>query len=519
MTRPPFNPNLVKVPPQERLRAAEKTVSVSQLTIMVKRAIESSLPKTVHVVGEISNFKRHSSGHLYLTLKDSSSELSCVMWRSVAAKLKFEPADGLEVIATGNVEVFERAGRYQLYIRKLEPRGVGSLELAFRQLCEKLQKEGLFDPASKKPLPAYPSRIVMVTSPTGAAIADMIRTIERRYPCVEILVYPVRVQGKGAANEIARAVRRVNAQASALGGVDLMIVGRGGGSLEDLWAFNEEVVARAIFASRIPVISAVGHEVDVTVADLVADVRAATPTAAAEIAVPVLDDVQAELSAYQGRLSRSVSHKAELAASKLGAILHRPWFIEPAIVVLRREELVDELSRRIQRTLIDRLRSLRARLDQLEPFLERIAPHAFLLGRSVQLRDSEHRLRSAAMSLLLYEERRIVERSQRLERVSPAHRLDHLVERVDRQRQSVCRSLDHGVASLKQRIGAGEELLLALSYKSIMNRGFSITRIKKGKAVVRSPNQVRDGTRVLTETADGNFESQVINLNQLELFE
>ncbi|MDO8631193.1 MAG: exodeoxyribonuclease VII large subunit, partial [Phycisphaerales bacterium] len=314
MKREPFNPDLIPRRADEHRAALAGPLTVSQLTSLIKRAIQDSLPATVHVVGEISNFKRHASGHLYLTLKDAGSELACVMWRADAAKLKFSPEDGLEVIATGGVEVFERAGRYQLYIRRLEPRGVGALELAFRQLCAKLEKEGLFDPRRKKPLPRFPRRIVLVTSPTGAAVADMIRTIERRFPCVHVLVYPVRVQGDGAAAEIASAVRSVNSNAERLGGVDLMIVGRGGGSLEDLWAFNEEIVARAIFASSVPIISAVGHEVDVTIADLAADVRAATPTAAAEIAVPVLDELLSGLGAQELRLVYGVRAKVEPAA-------------------------------------------------------------------------------------------------------------------------------------------------------------------------------------------------------------
>ena len=204
MARRPFDPNLIEVPSDEgALAAGRGQLTVSQVTALVKQALESALPRTIHVVGEISNFKRHSSGHLYLTLKDRFSELSCVMWRSAAERLKFSPTDGLEVIATGKIEVFERAGRYQLYIRKLEPRGVGALELAFRQLCEKLSREGLFDEGRKRPIPTYPERIALVTSPTGAALADMLRTIQRRYPCLHVLIHPVRVHGPGAAEEIA----------------------------------------------------------------------------------------------------------------------------------------------------------------------------------------------------------------------------------------------------------------------------------------------------------------------------
>jgi len=264
------------------------TISVSQLTRMIKGAIEKGIPADVHVVGELSNVVRSSNGHLYFTMKDGSSEVRCVMWRTPARSIRFDLKDGLEVVATGSVDVYEPRGQVQLYVRRMEPRGVGALEMAFTQLKERLSREGLFDAGRKRALPTFPKTIAVVTSPTGAAVRDVIQTIQRRYPPVRILVFGVRVQGDGAALEVADAIRRINHERGRLGGVDVMIVGRGGGSLEDLWAFNEETVARAIYASEIPVISAVGHEIDFTIADFVADVRAATPTAAAELAVPVL---------------------------------------------------------------------------------------------------------------------------------------------------------------------------------------------------------------------------------------
>jgi exodeoxyribonuclease VII large subunit len=519
MAREPFNPDLIRVPPEERPSRPAGPLTVSQVTAMVKQAIEVGLPPTLHVLGEISNFKRHSSGHLYLTLKDHHSELSCVMWRSAATGLKFAPADGMEVVATGAVEVFERAGRYQLYIRKLEPRGVGALELAFRQLCEKLEGEGLFDERHKKPLPLYPSRIVVVTSPTGAAIADILRTIERRYPCVRALVYPVRVQGEGAAAEITTAIRRVNAQVSRLGGVDLMIVGRGGGSLEDLWAFNEEVVARAIHASRIPIVSAVGHEVDVSIADLVADVRAATPTAAAEIAVPVLEEVLADVTAHEMRLARAIRAGAELLAARLSGILQRGVFREPLAMVHRREQILDELSHRTQRILHERLRAHRRELDALEPIIQRIAPHAHLLRTSVRLRDMQHRLRWAMSRRSGAAERAITRCARRLERCSPARAVQHLADKVERLDRLVASSVDHRLSLLAERVRRQEERLAAMSYKSVLGRGFSITRIKKGRQVIRSTRTLKDRQRLVTELADGEFESEVVNLTQLELFE
>ena len=526
MARRPFNPNLIQVPPEERVptTAGMRTsggapLTVSQVTVMVSQAIESALPPTLHVLGEISNLKRHSSGHLYLTLKDLRSELSCVMWRSQAAKLKFDPADGLEVIATGGIEVFERAGRYQLYIRRLEPRGVGSLELAFRQLCEKLDREGLFDEQHKKPLPAYPTRIVVITSPTGAAVVDILRTIERRFPCLHVLVFPVPVQGEGAANKIAKAVHRVNAEAGHLGGVDLIIAGRGGGSLEDLWAFNEEVVARAIHASRIPIISAVGHEVDVTIADLVADVRAATPTAAAELAVPVLDDVLADVASHATRLTLSVRARVDLLTARLTGLIHRNMFREPLHPIHRREQVVDEIAGRMLTALLNRLRTGRTRLDSREPVIQRIAPHAYLLHTSRRLSRSEHRLRWAMSNRLATAQRVCDDRAQRLRRANPGLVVPHLRAGLDQLQHLMTTSMHHRCSLLAECVRRQQQRLSAMGYKSVLGRGFSITRAKKGRSVVRSPGQLKDRQRVITELADGEFESEVVNLNQLELFE
>ena len=494
-------------------------LTVSQVTGLVKRAIETALPATIHVVGEISNFKRHSSGHLYLTLKDRHSELSCVMWRSAAGKLPFTPADGMEVVATGTVEVFERAGRYQLYIRKLEPRGVGALELAFRQLCEKLDKEGLFDESRKRPLPPYPQRIALVTSPTGAAVGDMIRTINRRFPCVSVLVYPVRVQGDGAAGEIAHAIRKINANITALGGIDLMIVGRGGGSLEDLWAFNEEVVARAIFASRIPIISAVGHEVDVTVSDLAADVRAATPTAAAELAVPVLADLLEDITERAGRLFRTLRGMVDVHQVRVANFQSRGPFRDPLRLVHRREQVVDELAGRMHRAVVGRTQTGRAAVERLEPVVQRIAPHLFMMRRAVTLRDVQHRLQWVMTQRLAHLEATATDCTQRLQRSSPATALPRWVDRWKNAAKSLPAAIRGRLAIASRQVLSFEELLAAMSHKSVLGRGFAITRRRRGRKIVRSLGQLKDGERVVTELADGEFESEVVNLRQLELFE
>ncbi len=519
MEREPFNPFLIRVPAEESARGQRGPMTVSQVTTLIKQALETNLPPTVCVLGEISNIKRHSGGHVYLTLRDRSSELACVMWRSEAAKLKFTPEDGMEVIATGAIEVFERAGRYQLYIRKLEPRGVGARELAFRQLCEKLEREGLFDPARKKPLPAFPRRIVVVTSPTGAAIADMLRILSQRYPCIHVLIYPVRVQGDGAAEEIARAIRRVNGQSLALGGVDVMIVGRGGGSIEDLWAFNEEPVARAMYASRIPIVSAVGHEVDVTIADLVADVRAATPTAAAQLVVPVLEEVWAEVDACRRRLARAVEQKRQLLAGRLDVVLHRAAFRDSLHPVRRRTQVVDEYAARLHRRLTDRLSGLRRRLDGLESIVRRIAPWSFLWRTSVRLKDAEHRLRWVITARFALVEQRWSRVRDRVRQASPVYPLKAAQAKLERIAEQLPLAVHHRWIMGRAALNRGADVLAALSYRSVLQRGFSITRTKRGRAVVRSLAELADRDRVVTELMDGEFESEVVNLRQLELFE
>ncbi len=257
-----------------------KIYTVSEINREIKTLLELNLPP-IWIEGEISNFIHHSSGHRYFTLKDEGAQIRSVLWRDIGDFLQFDIQNGMKVVIYGNISVYEKQGQYQLYVEDIVPAGLGKLELAFRQLKEKLFKEGLFDEAHKKPLPEFPQVIGLVTSPSGAAIQDMINIIHRRMPAIEIILNPVKVQGDGAGWEIAQAIGDFNQFKN----VDVIIVGRGGGSLEDLWAFNEEIVARAIYASEIPIISAVGHEIDFTIADLVADLRAPTPSAAAELVV------------------------------------------------------------------------------------------------------------------------------------------------------------------------------------------------------------------------------------------
>ncbi|MEW5797199.1 MAG: exodeoxyribonuclease VII large subunit [Candidatus Zixiibacteriota bacterium] len=317
-----------------------KAYTVTAITRIIKSSLEEQF-QSIWVEGEISNYHLHSSGHRYITLKDENAVLKVVMWRSAGMSLRFEPENGQKVLAFGDITVYEKGGQYQLQCRKLIPSGIGELELAFRQLHEKLSAEGLFDESRKKPLPRFPQRIGVVTSPTGAAIRDIIQIARRRNPSVQLIIYPCAVQGEGAENEIAAGIGYFNTRTD----IDLIITGRGGGSLEDLWPFNTEVTVLAVAGSRIPVVSAVGHEIDITLSDLAADLRAPTPSAAAELTVwsrrEFLDDLDLLLAAQAAQLATMV----EYARQQLRNIMGRPIFRRPEDAVNQRRQELDGLVR------------------------------------------------------------------------------------------------------------------------------------------------------------------------------
>lgn len=297
--------------------ATPKVYSVNELNNYVKNILDDNENlRQILVSGEISNYKAHYSGHLYMTIKDEAASVKAVMFAGNAAKLRFNPENGMKVLILGTVSLFPRDGSYQLYINTMQPDGYGALSIAFEQLKKKLEKDGLFSSEHKKPIPVFPHRVGVVTSSTGAAIQDIFNVLSRRFPAAEVVVRPSQVQGDGAAEDIARAIKEFNR----LNGADVLIVGRGGGSIEDLWAFNEEIVARAVFESEIPVISAVGHETDYTICDFVADLRAPTPSAAAELAVPDIHELKGELLAYKQQLAGLSKHFFNTERGKLTAI-------------------------------------------------------------------------------------------------------------------------------------------------------------------------------------------------------
>ena len=345
--------------------------AVSEVNGLIKDLIDGTPQLSgLYIRGELSNYKIYPSGHHYFTLKDGQSALRCVMFKSSAVKLRFRPENGMQAVVFGRISVFPRDGAYQLYCTQLSPDGVGDLYVAFEQLKQKLQQEGLFDPAHKKPLPLYPQRIAIVTSGAGAAVHDMIRILRRRYPIAKVLLLPVRVQGAEAPPEIVGAIRYANRWK--LG--DVLITGRGGGSMEDLWAFNDERVARAIYASEIPVISAVGHEPDVTISDYVADRRASTPSNAAEIAVPDMAELLRTLDAAHSRMTQSIRRDIAAHSRRLESLSKKRVLTDPTAYLADRRQDVDHMTHRLcaaMRVVTDvqnrRFGALAASLDALSP--------------------------------------------------------------------------------------------------------------------------------------------------------
>lgn len=440
------------------LQPQRKIYSVSELSLEIKNHLERQFP-AVWVEGEVSNFRAAASGHYYFTLKDASAQLRAVCFRNQARYLKFKPQDGISVIARGHLSVYEARGEYQLYVEYLEPAGLGALQLAFEQLKQKLAAEGLFDPARKKPLPVLPRAVGIVTSPTGAVIRDILRVLRRRFRNMDVVLYPVKVQGEGAAEEITEGVEYFNRHPV----VDVMIVARGGGSLEDLWAFNEESVARAIAASKVPVISAVGHETDFTIADFVADLRAPTPSAAAELVVHRKQDFLTELE----NRARQMTQIVRLKLSET------------------RERLTELRMHRVFQTLATRLAERAQRVDDLISSLERSILGLLNAAREEWLR--------ASAGVVRYDIRRLVglKRAAYDERGT---KLDTAFKRFLVERQN--------------RLGQVEAVLRERSPLTILSRGYSITRDAAGK-IVRDAAQVAIGSDISVHLARGELGATV----------
>jgi exodeoxyribonuclease VII large subunit len=456
-------PSMNVLPSQRDLFPAQKIYTVSEITAEIKTLLEAEF-LDVFIQGEISNFTAANSGHLYFVLKDKGAHIKCAFFRSKARFLKFKIEDGMQVIARGNLGVYELRGEYQLYVDFVEPKGVGSLQLAFEQLKARLQVEGLFDPQHKKPLPLLPHTIGIVTSPTGAAIQDILRILRRRHESVKVLIYPAKVQGEGSVQEIVAGIGYLNS----LPEVDVMIVGRGGGSIEDLWAFNEEAVARAIFNSRIPIISAVGHEIDFTIADFVADLRAPTPSGAAELVISQKSDLVERVANLERRLIQHVQFR-------LGQF---------------RNKILELSSNRVFATVEGRLRLNRQRSDELAFRLENVI--------QAQVLDLKSRWQLLSNSLQRLDLRQIVS----LKREA----LSYQLARSQTQIQFLLRSL-------KGKVMALYGTLQALSPLAVLERGYAICSDSRGN-ILKEAQSLTPGDPFSVTLAKGKIQGRAETIDK-----
>ncbi len=447
-------------PPRQPGPPADAPVyTVGRLNREARQLLEEHFA-AVWVSGEISRFTHHGSGHMYFDLKDADAAISCAMFRGSQRGLRCKPASGMQVVVRGRVSIYESGGRYQLLVDHLEEAGEGLLRRRFEELKARLQAEGLFDTQYKQPLPALPRRIGVVTSPTGAAIRDILHILQRRYAAAEVILYPVRVQGDGAGEEIAAALATANRRAEC----DVLILARGGGSLEDLWAFNEEGVARAVFASALPVVAGVGHEIDFTIADLVADVRAPTPSGAAELVVPDGAALQTRLADTLRRASLSLHRQLELVRTTVAAREKRLQRVHPGAV----------------------LRDLQQRADEL---------HSALFRNLLRLQ--QHRNQELATL------------AQRLQRATPAGRISTLQERRRGATRQLALAMRHRLGAARQGWTALAGNLHAVSPLATLDRGYAIVRPAGTQAVLRSTAAIKTGDRIEAQLADGTLEATV----------
>jgi exodeoxyribonuclease VII large subunit len=442
------------------LQPTRQILSVSELTGRIRDLLAKSF-LDLFVQGEISNCRDAQSGHIYFTLKDERAQIRCVFFKQQQRGVKFRPEDGLQVTVRGSISVYEQRGEYQIYVEKIEPVGLGALQLAFDQLKKRLEAEGLFDPARKKPLPLLPSRIGLITSPKGAAVRDVVRILRRRFHNVHLTVFPVRVQGEGAAAEIVKALKFFNATKI----VEVLILARGGGSLEDLWAFNEEVVARAIAASEIPVISGVGHETDFTIADFVADVRASTPSAAAELVVQTRREFDKHIADLRGALAEQMRYRILVASRRIHELAARPGFHRPLDLLRQQRQRADEMTSRLALGLRARLAQSRQRFT---------AAHLRIISFDFRVKIAAFRLRL---------ERRAADLGIRAERLLRAKRECLARLALQLEERSPLKVLERGYAIATDASGAvlrdAAQVQIGDSVSLQLHRGRLSTEVKR----------------------------------------
>ena len=440
--------------------AQPQVYSVSGLTRDIRAIMEAAVD-SVWVEGEISNFRTAASGHSYFVLKDDKAQLRCVLFKGYRAGIKFQPEDGDQVLLFGRITVYDARGEYQIITESLEPRGLGALQKAFEQLKAKLEKEGLFDDEAKKPLPAFPWKIGVVTSSTGAAVRDILNVIRRRNSKVSVLLRPAKVQGEGSAKDIAQGIRDLNTMKD----VDVIIIGRGGGSLEDLWAFNEEEVARAIFASRIPIVSAVGHEIDFTIADFVADLRAPTPSVAAELTVPVLNEILKDIRSLTGELIEALCQQVEAYREFFKRLMDRRFFHQPKEIFSPHVQRLDDLHSRMVRSL-----------------------EQGLVIHQHRLEDRKHWLIQA----------------------SPKNKIQLLSEKLVGLQNRMVQNIQTQIRFRRERFEGFLKNLNAVNPLAILERGYSIC--SKDDKSLKSSAEVKPGDKVKIRLSQGGLDCTVKNV-------
>jgi exodeoxyribonuclease VII large subunit len=463
-------------------RNTENALSVSQLTQAIKQRLNTDF-SDVWVSGEISGIARPASGHIYLTLKDESAQISMIIWRSTAERMRFKLTEGMQILVRGNVDVYPQRGNYQLIAQTVQPIGQGTLQLAFRQLYERLGGEGLFDLCHKKPLPEYPRRVAVVTSPSGAAIHDFLQVVLRRWPLIEILIVPAKVQGPDAAYEVASGVHFCGHRMQPA--PDVIVVTRGGGSIEDLWSFNEEIVVRAIHQCPIPVISAVGHEIDVTLSDLVADVRALTPTEAGEKLVPDRQQVKKSLDNLQRRLIAALRTRVETARNRLGLLAVCSSIRKPLDPIRNYSVQLDLLADRIQESLPQRLRAARIKL---------------LHQRSKIEVDAARRLPTIRLRLQAMATNHVLSR--------PLEPVQQRLAELDALNHRLSRAVGDRIALVRRGLESGSEKLSAFNPTNVLLRGYTITTNSAGNPIVDCQS-VHVGDRIHTSLANGKIVSRI----------
>ncbi len=458
----------------------EKQVySVSEINAIIRANLEYTF-FDISVRGEISNFLRYSSGHLYFDIKDEGGKLRCVMFRSYAAKLGFEPTDGEKVIVRGTISLYEKRGDLQLLVKELKKDGLGELQIKFEKLKRKLEKEGLFDKKFKKPLPFLPKRIGVVTSPLGAAIMDILRIIRRRYKGLYILIYPAKVQGEGAAESIVEGIKELNR----VGNLDAIIIGRGGGSIEDLWAFNEEIVARAIFESEIPIISAVGHEIDFTISDFVADLRASTPSAAAELVVQRKDIIEEKVDSSVKKIGNIIKYKIESYKNTLNRLTTHRVFSSFHLGIQRKYFAIDDNVKRITSYMLNKLKIEKENLWKLSSRMNNLHPLKRVAKRKGEIEILNNRLSSAILK-----------------------KIESREKNVSDYENSIKREIFKKLEINRLKLKALSEKLNSLSHNKVLERGYSI--VLKGKKVIKSVKDVEIGDEINILLYKGKLKSKI----------